>query len=275
VYGMLNRSNKKFEDARKAFLNAIKQDRTNINVWRDLAILQLQLNDLEGHCESRREMMVANPKIFAHFTGFYTAAFMVKKWDLCNEIWESISDMYAQTIDSFKGNEINEMYLLRARTFYESGFPYKGIKFIAKYMKFLTDDLRRTELLAKLYLAVNKTKEAVLAYEELVRLNDSNPDYFEGILSAEGVDMADDSAIVGALSKYDELLPKCTTHKRLILDLIKASPDFEERLQKYMRPMVIKGVPSLITELRSLYKDEAKVKIIGEQLAKMLQSMEK
>ena len=39
VYGILNRSNKKFEDARKAYLNALKQDESNQNVLRDLSLL--------------------------------------------------------------------------------------------------------------------------------------------------------------------------------------------------------------------------------------------
>ena len=39
VYGMLNRSNKNFDDARKAFVNALKYDENNINVLRDLATL--------------------------------------------------------------------------------------------------------------------------------------------------------------------------------------------------------------------------------------------
>ena len=33
-----------------------------------------------------------------------------------------------------------------------------------------------------------------------------------------------------------------------------------------MKPMVIKGVPSLINELASYYKDEGKAKVIGEIL---------
>jgi len=39
VYGILNRSNKKFDDARKAYLNALKSDETNQNVLRDLSLL--------------------------------------------------------------------------------------------------------------------------------------------------------------------------------------------------------------------------------------------
>jgi tetratricopeptide (TPR) repeat protein len=39
VYGILNRSNKLFDAARKAFLNALKQDENNNNLLRDLSTL--------------------------------------------------------------------------------------------------------------------------------------------------------------------------------------------------------------------------------------------
>lgn len=70
-------------------------------------------------------------------------------------------------------------------------------------------------------------------------------------------------------------MPKTNTHTRLACDLLKVGEKFEEKLIKYVRPMVIKGVPALMTELRTLYKDEAKVKVIGRLLTSMLESMEK
>ena len=61
----------------------------------------------------------------------------------------------------------------------------------------------------------------------------------------------------------------------MILDLLKAGPVFKERLTAYIRPQVIKGVSSLVNELRSLYNDSGKAKILGEILGSMCDSMEK
>ena len=59
------------------------------------------------------------------------------------------------------------------------------------------------------------------------------------------------------------------------MDLLKAGPVFKERLTAYIRPQVIKGVSSLVNELRSLYNDSGKAKILGEILGSMCDSMEK
>lgn len=41
-----------------------------------------------------------------------------------------------------------------------------------------------------------------------------------------------------------------------------------------MRPQVIKGVSSVVNELRSLYQDKEKAKILGEVLSSMSETME-
>lgn len=63
VYGILNRANKKYDMARKAYLNALKQDETNVNVLRDLAVLQVTLLDYEGLAETRRRMVINRPEL--------------------------------------------------------------------------------------------------------------------------------------------------------------------------------------------------------------------
>lgn len=70
------------------------------------------------------------------------------------------------------------------------------------------------------------------------------------------------------------MLPKSNTHTRLALDLLKAGPEFEQKLVKYMRPLVIKGVPSVITSMINLYADPAKKQIIGNLLEKWCKNME-
>ena len=43
-----------YDEARKAYLNALKYDANNQNVLRDLGQLQVQLRDFEGYAETRR-----------------------------------------------------------------------------------------------------------------------------------------------------------------------------------------------------------------------------
>ena len=51
--------------------------------------------------------------------------------------------------------------------------------------------------------------------------------------------------------------------------------DFSELLAMYVKPLLIKGVPSMMQDLKEFYSDEDKVERIGTLLDGYLKSMEK
>ena len=48
MFGLLQRSDRKYDEAIKAYRNALKWDKDNLQILRDLSLLQLQMRDLEG-----------------------------------------------------------------------------------------------------------------------------------------------------------------------------------------------------------------------------------
>ena len=48
VFGLLQRSDKKYDEAIRCYRNALKWDKDNIQILRDMSLLQLQMRDLEG-----------------------------------------------------------------------------------------------------------------------------------------------------------------------------------------------------------------------------------
>lgn len=64
VYGLLQRSDKKYDEAIKCYRNALKWDKDNIQILRDLSLLQIQMRDLEGY-------KVKYPT--SHFSSFFVA----------------------------------------------------------------------------------------------------------------------------------------------------------------------------------------------------------
>lgn len=49
VFGLLQRSDKKYDEAIKCYRNALKWDKDNLQILRDLSLLQIQMRDLEGY----------------------------------------------------------------------------------------------------------------------------------------------------------------------------------------------------------------------------------
>ena len=57
VYGLLQRSDKKYDEAIKCYRNALKWDKDNVQILRDLSLLQIQMRDLEGYRVSNKFMV--------------------------------------------------------------------------------------------------------------------------------------------------------------------------------------------------------------------------
>ena len=48
VYGLVHKNNRRYDEAIKCYLNAIKWDKENIQIFRDLSMVQLHLREMEG-----------------------------------------------------------------------------------------------------------------------------------------------------------------------------------------------------------------------------------
>lgn len=48
VYGLVHKNNRRYDEAIKCYRNAIKWDKENIQIFRDLSMVQLHLKEIEG-----------------------------------------------------------------------------------------------------------------------------------------------------------------------------------------------------------------------------------
>jgi hypothetical protein len=84
AYGMISQSDKYFvleegrdyEAAKKSYTIALKYDKENVQILRDLGVVQMQLRDYEAACTTNRELVVNKP-LPLHWLSFAAAAYMV------------------------------------------------------------------------------------------------------------------------------------------------------------------------------------------------------
>lgn len=142
----------------------------------------------------------------------------------------------------------------------------------------MIDEVAKNELLARLYFKNNQAPKALACMEFLLNLNSMNVSYFELALKYQGIDVTkpeDAEKMVAALEVYEKKFNKSSTPVRVALNRLSASsPDFKRKLLQYLRPLIIKGVPSVINDLKSFYKNEPeKTKILGSILENMSKNM--
>ena len=62
VYGLLYRSDRDYKEAIKCYKQALKRDKDNTQILRDLSLLQIQMRELPGFAETRRQLLTLNAK---------------------------------------------------------------------------------------------------------------------------------------------------------------------------------------------------------------------
>ena len=89
VYGLLQRSDKKYDEAIKCYRNALKCEKDNLQILKDLSLLQLQMRDLEGYRETRHHLFKLRPSQQASWIGFAMSYHLLGDFETANKILET------------------------------------------------------------------------------------------------------------------------------------------------------------------------------------------
>lgn len=95
VYGLLQRSDKKYDEAIKCYRNALKWEKDNLQILKDLSLLQIQMRDLEGYKETRHQLFKLRPSQHASWIGFAMSYHLLGDLEMANSILETFSQSQA------------------------------------------------------------------------------------------------------------------------------------------------------------------------------------
>ncbi|XP_024374282.1 N-terminal acetyltransferase A complex auxiliary subunit NAA15 isoform X1 [Physcomitrium patens] len=281
VYGLLYRSDRDYREAIKCYRCALRIDPENIQILRDLSLLQAQMRELVGFVETRRQLLTLKPSHRNNWIGFAIAHHINHEPAMA----VNILDAYEGTLEEdfppeSERYEHSEMLLYKATVLEEAGQPEKALEELAKKEEKIVDKLGLREHRASLYLQTNHVAEAEEIYRKLLDVNPDNYLYYEGVQKCLG--LAPNGGIytseqVQKLEQvYNDLCkkyPRSAAAKRIPLDFLEEDA-FKAAFEQYVRPVLKKGVPSLFSDLRSLYSHPRKVEMMEEVFLKIVTSLE-
>ena len=157
--------------------------------------------------------------------------------------------------------EHSELLLYQNMVIQESGDSNAALEHLDKYEAQICDKLSLQETRGLNFIKCGKLNEAEKIYTELLARNPENHLYYHQLAVATKAE-----TVEAKLALYKELgdkYPKAQSPQRLSLDIAEGET-FKGLLDAYMKKALRKGIPPLFVDLRPLYKDEAKVKIIQE-----------
>uniref|UniRef100_A0A3B4AT79 Uncharacterized protein n=1 Tax=Periophthalmus magnuspinnatus TaxID=409849 RepID=A0A3B4AT79_9GOBI len=260
VYGLLQRSDKKYDEAIKCYRNALKWDKDNLQILRDLSLLQIQMRDLEGYRETRYQLLQLRPAQRASWIGYAVAYHLLEDFEMAAKIVEEFRKTQ-QTSPDKVDYEYSELLLYQNQVLREAGLHREALDHLNNYEKQICDKLAVEETRGELLLKLDRPEEALEVYSRLQERNPENWAYYQGIEKS-----LNPGSVEERFKIYEEAwvkFPKGLVPRRLPLSFL-SGEKFCECLDSYLRMNFSKGCPPVFTTLKSLYTAKDKVSIIEE-----------
>ncbi|XP_011000818.1 PREDICTED: N-alpha-acetyltransferase 16, NatA auxiliary subunit-like [Populus euphratica] len=279
VYGLLYRSDREYREAIKCYRNALRIDPDNIEILRDLSLLQAQMRDLTGFVETRQKLLSLKPNHRMNWIGFAVAHHLNSDGSKAVEILEAyegtLEDDYPPDNERC---EHGEMLLYKISLLEECGSLERAIEELRKKESKIVDKLTYKEQEVSLLVKLGRLEEGAELYKELLSINPDNYRYYEGLQKCVGLH-AENGLSSSDIDQLDTLYKSLgqqytwsSAVKRIPLDFLQGEK-FHEAADNYIRPLLTKGVPSLFSDLSPLYDHPGKADILEKLILELEHSL--
>lgn len=274
VYGLLYRSDQDYAEAIKCYRNALRIDPENLQIMRDLYLLQIQTRDIKGFCETRRALLTMKPNNRNNWVGFAIGHHLNGNCQMAIDI----IDKYLGTLDKNRPAtyEDSELYLYRNQLLEEQGRYEEALKDLTHIDVWVTDKVFLQAKTAEYHVLLKQYAPALYIYEQMLDDNADNYAVHRGVQCC----LLETPELIKKLSKcdlpctrvpYDSDDPKWKAllefynrrrcqplaKKQLIWQRIPLSfttgEEFKHRLDRYLRTQLGRGVPSVGADLKFIY----------------------
>lgn len=259
VYGLLQRSDRKYDEAIKCYRNALRCDPENLQILRDLSLLQIQIRDLEGYRDTRYQLLQLRPTQRVSWIGYAMAYHLLKDYDIALNILEEFAKtQQTKNIDY----EQSELLLYQNMVYREAELYEQSLKHLDENEKYILDKLSLEETRAQVHFKLNHTEKAAKIYQELIERNPDSVAYYKQLEECLGLtDKLDEKREF--YKTYAEKYSRSDVPRKLPLYFL-TGDQFKQAVDKYMQRAFHKGVPPLFKEHKFLYKDESKLQAVQE-----------
>ncbi|KAJ9125287.1 hypothetical protein QFC22_000243 [Naganishia vaughanmartiniae] len=279
VNSIIARAKKDYATAGRSLTRAREIDGDNIPLIRDAISLHTQLGQHEESLRVRHQFFTMRPNLRSNWISLAVGH------ELCGNYQEAL-DVYLGLEESTKDEGLAPIE--------KTQMSWHIVKLMIKLGKLkeaherLGDDIRdrivpnsgeTVEIQAELLQKMGQAEEAEVAYRRLIESNPDKIGNYKAMLKARGLDLDGELSaeqvqkVLSQLELFSESFPRAAAPKRLALDVAQGD-DFNQRVRVYLQAGLEKGIPSLFVDLKGLYKDKAKLKVVESILEDLKQKLE-
>ncbi|KAM7540214.1 hypothetical protein Aperf_G00000030325 [Anoplocephala perfoliata] len=262
IYGLIMKSDRQYEDAIRCYIQALKLDKNNLQVLRDLSVLQMHIRDLDGCLETRNKLLTQRPNQKVSWVGFAIVQHLRGNLDTAAIVIHEF--LKVQTAVEPYNYELSELLMYYIMILNESKKYEEALNFMDSHTKEILDKVSYMETYADLLFNLGRFDDAEKIVWELLERNPDCKLYYElfyKITEARfkcEIKLADKRKM---LENCVEKFPFARLPKLLFIEILNGD-EFIMHIDLFMRKNLRKGVPSLFVQLKRFYNSDERIKAL-------------
>mmetsp|Transcript_95974 Transcript_95974/g.271524 ORF Transcript_95974/g.271524 Transcript_95974/m.271524 type:complete len:934 (-) Transcript_95974:149-2950(-) len=183
VYGLLYRQDGDYQEAVKCYRSALRIDPENLQILRDLSLLEIHRRDLAGFAETRRKLLQVKPSNRLNWVGYAVAEHLCKNFEFA---WTCI-DNYEKTFkdETVPVYENSELFLYKATIMEDAGKFEEALECLKQHERDIVDKLNLYEMKGRLCMFLERYSEAATIFRKLITLNPEHHVYILAYMASQ------------------------------------------------------------------------------------------
>jgi tetratricopeptide (TPR) repeat protein len=283
VYGLIYRSERNYNEAIKAYKQALRIDIGNIQILKDLGLLQIQMRDLDGFTKTQHEILELKPNLKGNWLSFALGKHMQEDPQGAVGVIDTfLSTLEEGSVDLEKNFETSELAMYKNSIIAECGEYKKALDHLDECRKkdIIVDELASLKMKGLYQLQLNRFDDAKDTFYNLFQRGSTedysvHTGYMLSMLKIGGATAEKMLKIKGARAltsllvltdeqksslkevyqnKLKDAFTKSNAVKRITLTMLKIDSDeWNAAISKYLQPNIKRGMPSLGEDLSALF----------------------
>lgn len=125
----MHRQDKNYEEAIKCYKSALKIDKDNFQIIRDLALLQLQCRQLEGAIETRRKIILTKPSSPFNWMSMIVTCHLSGNLKQALEILNIYLQLFGKMKDDAENHKFYKVSIMMEMKMYNEAIDYLQTSF--------------------------------------------------------------------------------------------------------------------------------------------------
>ncbi|WFD20406.1 hypothetical protein MCAP1_002650 [Malassezia caprae] len=256
--GIVYRMDRNYEESLKCYAQALRIEGGNLNLVRESGFMQLQLRNYAPLIDARLVILRTQPHLRTNWVALAIAHDLADNKAQAVRVLAAYEDL---SRDIPKHNyEFNEVVLYHASLLEQMVEADQVLQLLEEQKGRIVDVPAAEQLKARALQMTGRKQEAVDAWRQMLERNPDNKQYIASYL--ELVAETEDARL-DKLLELQGSFPKSAAMRRMALHMAQGDT-FAEQARDYLERALVKNVPSLFSDIKSLYQQPGKQAVIED-----------